>query len=149
MLVMKIRQANIDDLETVSILFNKYRIFYEKESDLKGTKNFIKNRIENEESIIFIAEYGEVIAGFVQIYPTFSSVSMKKAYILNDLFVDEKFRRNNLGESLINEVFKYAVSKDAKYVTLETSIGNINAQKLYEKMNMKIDNSVFHYIKKL
>ncbi|WP_198550342.1 GNAT family N-acetyltransferase [Macrococcoides caseolyticum] len=146
---MKIRQANIDDLETVSILFNKYRIFYEKESDLKGTKNFIKNRIENEESIIFIAEYGEVIAGFVQIYPTFSSVSMKKAYILNDLFVDEKFRRNNLGESLINEVFKYAVSKDAKYVTLETSIGNINAQKLYEKMNMKIDNSVFHYIKKL
>ncbi|QYA34082.1 GNAT family N-acetyltransferase (plasmid) [Macrococcus psychrotolerans] len=145
---MKIRQANIDDLETVSILFNKYRIFYEKESDLKGAKNFIKNRIENEESIIFIAEYGEVIAGFVQIYPTFSSVSMKKSYILNDLFVDEKFRRNNLGESLINEVFKYAVSKDAKYVTLETSIGNINAQKLYEKMNMKIDNSVFHYIKK-
>lgn len=144
---MKIRQANIDDLETVSILFNKYRIFYEKESDLKGAKNFIKNRIENEESIIFIAEYGEVIAGFVQIYPTFSSVSMKKAYILNDLFVDDKFRRNNLGESLINEVFKYAVSKDAKYVTLETSIGNINAQKLYEKMNMKIDNSVFHYIK--
>ena len=145
---MKIRQANIDDLETVSILFTKYRIFYEKESDLKGAKNFIKNRIENEESIIFIAEYGEVIAGFVQIYPTFSSVSMKKSYILNDLFVDEKFRRNNLGESLINEVFKYAVSKDAKYVTLETSIGNINAQKLYEKMNMKIDNSVFHYIKK-
>lgn len=144
---MKIREASINDLERVSDLFNQYRMFYGKENDINGAKVFIKERIENEESIIFVIECENVIAGFVQIYPTFSSVSMKKAFILNDLFIDKDYRRNNLGEALISEVFKYAVSEDAKYVTLETSINNINAQKLYEKMKMSIDNSVFHYSK--
>lgn len=47
----------------------------------------MKARLENHESVILIAEENGEFIGFTQLYPTFSSVSMKRIYILNDLFV--------------------------------------------------------------
>ena len=41
----------------------------------------------NEESVVFIA-FDEINPiGFVQLYPSFSSLSMKKSWVLNDLYV--------------------------------------------------------------
>ena len=93
------RQATIQDLDQLVQLFDQYRIFYEQESDKEAVTEFIWNRFEHSESIFFLTihrETGEA-AGFTQLYPSFSSVSMQRIWVLNDLFVDEKFRGNQVG----------------------------------------------------
>lgn len=84
---MYIRQAKTSDAAAIAPLFNQYREFYKQASDLKGAEAFLKARLENDESIILIAEENGEFIGFTQLYPTFSSVAMKRIYILNDLFV--------------------------------------------------------------
>jgi hypothetical protein len=90
---VEVYQATVNDLDGVSGLFNLYRMFYQQASDLDGAKKYVKERIENNESIIFVVKDKEKYLGFTQLYPTFSSISMKRAWILNDLYVTTDSRK--------------------------------------------------------
>lgn len=142
---MKVIQATLEDLEGVSNLFNGYRMFYGQISDVESAKEYIKERLENEESVIFIAKDSQKYMGFTQLYPTFSSISMKKAWILNDLFVDPEARKQGVGEMLIHKVKEYAMATGAKSIALETAPTNDAAQKLYEKNGYVRDTEFYHY----
>ena len=72
--------------------FDLYRLFYGQESNLEGAKEFLKERLVNEESVVFIAFDENNPIGFVQLYPSFSSVSMERSWVLNDLYVKETAR---------------------------------------------------------
>lgn len=93
---MNIRQALPADAAAIAPLFNQYREFYKQASDLEGAEAFLKARLEKEESVIFIAEENGEFIGFTQLYPAFSSVAMKRIYILNDLFVASSVRKREL-----------------------------------------------------
>ncbi len=67
---MEIYQAGIEDLEGVSNLFNAYRMFYKQTSNLEGAKGYIKERLENEDSVIFIVKNNQKYIGFTQLYPS-------------------------------------------------------------------------------
>ena len=138
-------QATIEDLEGVSNLFNSYRMFYEQPSDLEGAKKYIKERLENEESVIFVVKNNQKYLGFTQLYPTFSSISMKRAWILNDLFVDLEARKQGIGEMLIHKAKDYAIETGAKSIGLETAPDNYAAQRLYEKNGYVRDSQFYHY----
>lgn len=128
-------------------LFNAYREFYGQQSDLEQAEQFLLERLNKEESVIFLAYINAQSVGFVQLYPTFSSVAMKKAFILNDLFVAEHARKQGVAQALIEQCYSYCVQNDARYLSLETATDNVRAQKLYEKLGMRIDHGVWHYIK--
>jgi hypothetical protein len=49
---MNFRLANKNDLNEVAELFDAYRIFYKKPSDIDGAKEFISERITNNDSRI-------------------------------------------------------------------------------------------------
>lgn len=134
--LMEIYQATIEDLEGVSNLFNLYRKFYEQQSDLEGAKNYIKERIESSESVIFVVKDKQKYVGFTQIYPSFSSISMKRAWILNDLYVDVEARKQRVGEILIQKAKDFAIESGANSISLSTVLDNYSAQGLYEKMDM-------------
>src|SRR5712672_3551107 len=103
---MKIRKATTADVDTLSVLFDKYRMFYGKISDTKAAKEFLVERIIRKESEIFVAvENGEMM-GFVQLYPLFSSTRLKRLWLLNDLYVDEPFRGRGISKALIEEAKK-------------------------------------------
>ena len=138
-------QATIKDLESLSNLFNLYRLFYQQESDLEGAKAYIKERIENKESVLFVVKDEQNYVGFIQLYPTFSSISMKRAWILNDLYVDEKARKQGVGELLLHKAKEYAIETGAKYLSLSTAKDNYSAQRLYEKNGYKMDSQFYHY----
>ena len=85
---ISVKKAVIEDISGVAKLFNSYRMFYKQEADIDLAFSFISERIRNSESVIFIAQDSEGnYLGFIQLYPTFSSVSAKKSWVLNDLFV--------------------------------------------------------------
>lgn len=142
---MEIYQATNEDLEGVSYLFNSYRMFYEQISDLEGAKDYIRERLENEDSVIFVVKNNQRYVGFTQLYPTFSSISMKKAWILNDMFVDPEARKQGIGEMLLHKAKDYAIKTGAKSVALETAPDNYAAQKLYEKNGYVRDTQFYHY----
>ena len=136
---MEIFQATMNELEELTVLFDEYRQFYGIESDVSGAKAFLQLRMALKESIIFIVvENGNTI-GFAQLYPTFSSIALQRAYILNDIYVKEDARGLGVGKALMEKVFQYCEQQYARYVTLQTATDNVHARKLYENLNMKQD----------
>ncbi|WP_342573045.1 GNAT family N-acetyltransferase [Solibacillus sp. FSL K6-1781] len=142
---MEIYQATIEDLEGVSNLFNLYRVFYQQTSDLEGAKAYIKERLENEDSVIFVVKNKKDYVGFTQLYPTFSSISMKRAWILNDLYVDAEARKQGIGEMLLQKVKDFATETGAKNISLSTAPDNYSAQRLYEKNGYIRDSQFYQY----
>lgn len=145
---MKIFKAETVDLQTASFLFDMYRQFYKQKSDIDSAKLFLSERILKNESVIFLAanEQTNEGMGFVQLYPSFSSVSLKKIWILNDLFVHENYRRKGVAEALIEKSRLLCIETDAKGLILETDKSNASAQRLYDKTGFKRDKDHFYYI---
>ncbi len=52
---MTVRQATMDDLDQLSVLFAEYREFYEQPFEPIAAKQFLEERLIREESIIFTA----------------------------------------------------------------------------------------------
>ena len=142
---MKIYQATIQDLEGTAHLFKLYRMFYNQESDLEGARAYIRERIESADSVIFVGKDHEKVVGFTQLYPTFSSISMKRAWILNDLYVDATARKQGVGELLLNKAKEFAIETGAKSLSLSTAPDNLTAQRLYEKHGYERDSEFYHY----
>ena len=141
---MTIIQANIDHLDEVVPLFDAYRVFYKQPSNMASAKTFLKDRIVNKESIIYIAYTNEEAVGFTQLYPLFSSVSMKPMYLLNDLYVKPQHRGKGIGEALINKAKTLCDIKQNKGLALQTATDN-PAQKLYERLGFVKDQDLYYY----
>ena len=144
---MNIVRGNIDCLEDIALLFNGYRMFYEQKSDLEGAKEFIKERILQEESYIFIAYEEDKPVGFVQLFPFFTSVGMKRAYVLNDLFVDPSCRGIGAGKALMQKAFQFCDEMNGRFVLLQTATNNYTAKALYEHVGMELESESDWYIK--
>ncbi|HLP41013.1 MAG TPA: GNAT family N-acetyltransferase [Fibrobacteria bacterium] len=141
--------ATIKDIELIVPMFEAYRRFYEAEPNPEGALQFISDRISRSESRIFLAYKqetgGRIPAGFTQLYPSFSSVSMKRLWILNDLFVRPEFRRSGAGAALMEKAREFAKEDGAKGLSLATRPHNETAQALYVKMGYKLDTQFLHF----
>lgn len=143
---MQIEQVTGNTIHSAVSLFDAYRKFYNQPEDKQAAQRFLEERVTRNESVIFVAKINGEPAGFVQLYPTFSSVALQRAFILNDLYVDERFRQQGVGRSLIEKCYTYCVERKARYVTLETAKDNHQAQKLYEQMGMQQE-EMLHFAK--
>jgi GNAT superfamily N-acetyltransferase len=142
---IKIGQANLEDLEALSLLFDRYRQFYGKPSDIAGARQFLLERITAEESICYLAFENNTPIGFVQLYPSFSSVSLAKIIILNDLYVLPEGRRKGAAQQLIQASIEYARKNGSVRLTLSTAITNNDAQSLYQAMGWEKDEAFLTY----
>ena len=143
-----IRKATLQDLDQLTTLFDRYLVFYKKPSNIEKHKSFLKERMENNEAIIFLAfddTIKERAIGFTLIYPTFSSILLSKILILNDLYVDSTIRNNGTGEKLILKTVELAKELGVKLVRLRTAKNNVIAQGLYHKMGFVRDDLVYTY----
>jgi ribosomal protein S18 acetylase RimI-like enzyme len=142
---IKIIRADLEHADRVAPLFDLYRQFYEQPADLEGARRFIRERLERRESVIFLALAGERPVGFTQLYPSFSSVSMRRLWILNDLYVAAEARKLGAGEALIERARTFAVETGSKGLELATANNNFAARRLYEKTGRKKDQEFLHY----
>ncbi len=131
---IQIKRIHPNEWKIVVELFDQYRVCYKKESDLALAERFIRERLDNNESVIYVALVGEKPVGFTQLYPRYSSGRAEKNWILNDLFVDEEHRKQGIGAKLIKQAADFAKAGGAKFVQLETMVDNYTAQSLYEGM---------------
>jgi ribosomal protein S18 acetylase RimI-like enzyme len=141
-----IKQAELNDLQGIAELFDAYRVFYDQETNISLARDFINERLENSESTIFCAKTADgKYLGFTQLYPSFSSVSAQRSWILNDLYVSKESRGTGIGKKLLNKAKEYALNTKAKGISLETARSNIQAQNLYESLGYVKDIGYYSY----
>ena len=138
-------RATVEHLSEVAQLFDSYRRFYGQESDRGGAETFLAERLRRAESVILIALRQTSSVGFVQLYPSFSSVAMKRLWILNDLFVAEVARQKGVGLALMQEAHRFAEETSAARLVLATGTDNLEAQALYEKMGWVRESAFIHF----
>jgi GNAT superfamily N-acetyltransferase len=131
---MEVIQAHIEHLEEVARLFDQYRVFYKQPSDLKAARAFMQERLQKNDSIVFVARDDGLTVGYTQLFPSFSSVSMKRVWILNDLFVQEAHRKKGVAKLLMSAAENFARETGAVRIILSTQVSNIAAQSLYESL---------------
>ena len=140
-----VRQAVLADIEKIVPLFDGYRQFYGQPSDEAAVRAFLRNRLEQQDSVLFVAETKGRSVGFTQLYPTFSSVSMARTFVLNDLFVSSEARRSGVARGLLGAAAHYAREVGAIRLSLSTAITNKPGQALYEGAGWRRDEVFYYY----
>ena len=138
-----VRQAVLSDLTDIATLFDEYRQFQGEESDLAAAQRFLRARFDHGESVVFVAREGRATSGFAQLYPSYSSVSLRRVFVLNDLYVHESGRRKGIASKLLAAVETYAWSLGAGRVTLNVARVNEPGQALYEARGWSRDSQFF------
>ena len=142
---LQIKIAQPDDFEKIGEVFNLYRQFYEKESNIEACKNYIHERLINNEAQIFYIENEKECMGMTQLYTTFDSLELSKKIILYYLFVRSEYRNKGIGRMLMNAAKSFAERKGVTSIELSTSINNKNAQSLYESLEYQRDTEFYDY----
>jgi GNAT superfamily N-acetyltransferase len=128
-----IRQAVLADLAALTALFDAYRQFNGQASDAAAARRFLAERFNHGESVLFLAhDHQGTPLGFAQLYPSFSSVSLARVFVLNDLFVMPEGRRLGVASGLLDALEAYAWAFGAVRVTLNVVRDNVTAQDLYK-----------------
>jgi GNAT superfamily N-acetyltransferase len=130
---LQIKKATTEDIAAIAPLFNGYRMFYKQPPDITAAGNFLSERLQRNESVIFMATVDGAAAGFCQLYPIFSSVGLKRAWLLNDLFVSEMARGKGVAAALLQKAKEFGIETNAGWLLLQTGADNITAQSVYEK----------------
>ena len=140
-----VRKAGLKDAGMLAPLFDGYRRFYRQPSDLPAAEGFLRSRLARRESVVFLAERGRHVLGFTQLYPTFSSVAMRRLWILNDLYVVPEGRRQGVAAALMARARRLAIETGAEGLFLETAVKNKAARRLYEKLGWKREREFYRY----
>ncbi|GAA4834400.1 GNAT family N-acetyltransferase [Algivirga pacifica] len=144
--MITLEKATLTHLDALSSLFDQYRVFYEMESALDEGKKFLRERIEMRESEIFVAlNEDNVMTGFVQLYPLFSSTRMKRLWLLNDLFVHPNYRGEGISKALIEKAKDLCRSTNGCGIMLETAKTNMIGNALYPHTGFSLDTEHNYY----
>lgn len=143
--VIAVRQAVLSDIEDLVPLFDCYRQFYGQASDIAAAREFLSARFNHGESTLFIAYQKNVPVGFAQLYPVFSSIALARTFILNDIFVSERYRKKGIASLLIESAIAYASALGAARLSLSTAVTNLAAQAVYESTGWKRDERFYYY----
>lgn len=115
---MKIRVYKKEDIPMITSLA------------LKLHDNYIFN-LDTYSSCLILEEDDNII-GFISY-----SIIYDRAEII-DVIIDEKYRNKGYGKKLVSEVIDIALGNSCNNITLEVSLLNENAIKLYENMGFEI-----------
>ncbi len=143
---IEIVRAGAEHLRLVAPLFDGYRVFYGRPSDPAGALAFVSERVAAGDSVIFLAVRDSEALGFTQLYPSYSSVTMKRLWILNDLFVRRAARRQGVAAALLERAARFAKETGARGLVLETAVDNLPAQRLYERLGWKRETAYHRYV---
>lgn len=140
-----VRQAALADLPQVAPLFDLYRQFQGEPSDPEAGDRFLRARLDHGETVLFLATLDDRPLGMAQLYPIYSSVSLRRVFILNDLFVHADGRRRGVAAALLDALEAYAWSMGASSLRLNVARDNLQAQAVYDARHWQRDDHYFMY----
>ncbi len=143
-MTLEIYRADTSHLGALVPLFDAYRVFYRQPSDPGAARAFLAARLTRQDTVILLANLDGPV-GFTQLFPSFSSVSAKRLWILNDLFVKPEARRGGVAKALLESARQHALDTHAKGLVLSTEVDNRSAQHLYEALGWQRNETFYTY----
>ena len=145
---MRIVQATLEHLDQLTPLFVKYRALYNQLPYPETSRKVLEKRISRKESLIYLAmpDDEDKILGFCQLYPSYSSLSLKRVWILNDIYVSEDARRQLVADRLIQTAKQMAKETNAVRLRVASSIDNVVGHKLYESIGFVEDTEFKNFV---
>jgi ribosomal protein S18 acetylase RimI-like enzyme len=137
--MLTIRKATTDDLDAVAPLFDAYREFFTRAPDLDVSRRFLGERLERGESVVLAGFDGERAAGFLQLYPLFSSWYAKRQWFLSDLYVTPAFRERGVGTRLVRGAIEYAQQTQARAILVELPFSEPHLTRFYAQHGFEKD----------
>jgi GNAT superfamily N-acetyltransferase len=141
-----IAKAGPDDIDAVLPLFEAYLTFYRRKPVTESARAFLSERLAGEDSAIFLARdaAGAAIA-FMQLYPLFSSLEMRRIWLLNDIYVAPSARRAGVAHALLQRAEAFGRETGAASLMLDTQVSNRTAQRVYETAGWARNNEFYVY----
>jgi GNAT superfamily N-acetyltransferase len=146
---LMIRQATIQDLPKIVPIFDSYREYFKQQRNPSEVEGFLFEKFQHFESVIFIAEQHDEVIGFAQLYPTFSSLTLQRVWILNDFFISEAYRNFGVGKQLFAKVKEFTMLTNSKGIELSVEHINKTAWQFWEREGFKKDEDFRYYFYKL
>ncbi len=142
-----IKRASIEDIEKIYFMVDEFRQVYGETSDLESCKDFVTERISKNESVIFFACDSVTLTpfGYVQLYPFFSTLSLRTFWMLTDLYIRPDFRKNGYSKLLINNSKVLAQESKTVGILIEARITNHSAERLYDTVGFKKEGEHLYY----
>ena len=104
--------------------------------------------MQQQDAVILLAREGDRPLDYTQLFPSWSSVSMKRVWILNDLYVLPQARNRGIAKALMNAAKDLAIETNAVRIILATEVTNTVGQNLYESMGYRKFEEFYHYVLK-
>ena len=136
---LTIRRATAADTAAIAPLFDDYRRFFTRAPDLDVSTRFLRERLEREESVVFAAFDGTEAAGFLQLYPLFSSWYARRQWFLSDLYVAEGFRERGIGKRLVEASAEYAKQTHSRAILVELPYSEPHLTRFYGQLGFAKD----------
>ena len=144
---MRILQARPEHLDLLTPLFIAYREFHGQPTLPDTSRSFLAERLQQQDSVIYLAlaDDEDQLLGFCQLFPSFSSLTLRRVWILNDIYVAEDARRQLVADRLLQTAKKMAKDTNAIRLRVATSQNNLAAQKTYESIGFREDTVFKNY----
>jgi GNAT superfamily N-acetyltransferase len=146
---VEILQAYTRHLSLIVGLFDEYRQHHAQPPNPDGARVFLAERLERRDSVIFFASEGsgsfQRALGFAQLYPSFSSVWMKRIWILNDLYVLPACRRRGVAKALHERARQLAVETRARGLAFSTASEDEAVRRLCQTLGYLRDENLRHF----
>ncbi|MFB6192894.1 MAG: N-acetyltransferase family protein [Candidatus Nanohaloarchaea archaeon] len=145
---MEIRKAGKEDAELIvdelwrplAEEMAEYSDYNELKDDIrKQALEYREEKLGDQEYSIFIAETDGEAAGFAAAQVKESNpVFRKGSYVeLEELYVKEEFRRQDIARKLVDRVYDFAQERGCKTVELYVNVRNAPARQLYADMEFQ------------
>lgn len=119
--------------------FDSLRFLQPGGSDEVGYANFLGSQLDDDESIILVAERSGEIVGYV--YAAIEPLSWKdlrdECGYIHDLLVTPAMRRGRVGEALLNAAIAWLRERGMPRVVLGTAAHNETARRLFERRGFR------------
>lgn len=142
---MNIKRCDINDLELLIPLFDDYRQHFKQSSEPELIQEFLAQRIESDDVIIYLAHTNNDIHGFVLLYPSYSSIGLSKIWILNDFYLRSGNQKRLMAKQLLDQLVADCKEAGAIRIEVTTRKENHKLHNLYKEYGFEKDYKYDHY----
>jgi len=141
---MKIREAKIEDANTIGILereFGEYlRDLGSTTEIISDTEWYVKGGFgDNPAFSGLVAEINDKVVGYALYHSGYNVDSLSRVLYVIDLFVSSDYRRQGIGRSLIGRLSEICIQQGGKYLVWEVWVRNKVAIEFYEQIGAHHD----------
>ncbi len=131
---IRVEPITAAQLELLLPLIAAYQRFYEveEEDEDRNRAFFARFVAPSEDGMLLGAWRARELAGYACLYWHFTSLVPAETVLMNDLYVDERFRREGVGRALIEASATVARERGAHRLEWATQPSNLTAQRLYD-----------------